>query len=453
MIPRRRGRIRNVIWPATFAAGALALLSCAGPTSREPPAKTVALPPAQPREPAAPETPALPSSLRALPPDADNYFFFDGERFRGSPLAAALDALAESAQDDPFLEAKQKCHFDPAREIDEAALAARFRGSESAVAAIRFRGGPDRAYECLKTLGAHELESGGLEPRPGMLVERAGRFLVAGDPAGVRLAVGRLGPGGRTEVKPKFAKALARYPDAILVGTLSTGSLVPESGFGDALVEITAAPSRFELRAEADTAEPEVARSYAKAFEASGAIAGAQAFLPKIRLWVEGSKMMFELSVDGAANEQATRVGAAAALAVNGVRRYLLRSKEAEAKSALVEIASDLGAYVRALPAAKRRFPASAPPTPKDVPRGVSTAMSPADWQHPTWRAIHYEMNGPVRYSYEIVTAKNGRSAEVRATGDLDGDGVFSHFSLTLTLDKKGDVDTSAPILFDNELE
>jgi hypothetical protein len=46
-------------------------------------------------------------------------------------------------------------------------------------------------------------------------------------------------------------------------------------------------------------------------------------------------------------------------------------------------------------------------------------------------------MDVPQYYQYEVVAAKDGKSAEVIARGDLDGNGKQSRLSLKLTLDAK----------------
>jgi hypothetical protein len=135
------------------------------------------------------------------------------------------------------------------------------------------------------------------------------------------------------------------------------------------------------------------------------------------------------------------------------VRRYLGRAKESEARATVRAISLALTRHLESLPAARRRMPASAPPTPAQVPRGQKSVVPESAWQHPTWKAIGFSIADPVYFSYQIITARGGRRATVRATGDLDGDGIESRYSLELQLDAAGKVVASPELVIENELE
>jgi hypothetical protein len=47
-------------------------------------------------------------------------------------------------------------------------------------------------------------------------------------------------------------------------------------------------------------------------------------------------------------------------------------------------------------------------------------------------------MTEPQYYGYEFVTSKDGKTATVRAHGDLDGNGKESLFELTVKMTKEG---------------
>jgi hypothetical protein len=175
--------------------------------------------------------------------------------------------------------------------------------------------------------------------------------------------------------------------------------------------------------------------------------------LGKHKSWTEGKSLFYEISVDDDLQGQTRVLMALSALGIYGVRHYLARSKEAEARYTVVHIAKLLAEHVRAQPPHRAKLPASAPRTPASVPTGKKTFVDASTWTHPTWKAIGFSMQDPVYYSYEIATAKGGRSATVRATGDLDGDGVLSHYSLSVTLDAKGAVTISPDLLVENALE
>ena len=90
--------------------------------------------------------------------------------------------------------------------------------------------------------------------------------------------------------------------------------------------------------------------------------------------------------------------------------------------------------FVRPLP--KRKL-VSFPPVPKTVPKGVKYQSSASDWR--PWAPLHFSMEVPQYYQYEIKAAKDGQSAEILARGDLNGDGKTSLFKLRLTVERGSD--------------
>jgi hypothetical protein len=100
------------------------------------------------------------------------------------------------------------------------------------------------------------------------------------------------------------------------------------------------------------------------------------------------------------------------------------------------------------------KFPPSAPPTPKDVPKGAKFKPDDKTWSHPTWKLLRFEMTQPMYYSYEVQTAPDGKSCVVRAHGDLNGDGKQSTFEMKLTIDPKtGEVQVPKEMKIVDELE
>jgi hypothetical protein len=139
--------------------------------------------------------------------------------------------------------------------------------------------------------------------------------------------------------------------------------------------------------------------------------------------------------------EQARDIGAMAALAIHGVQRYLLQSKEAEARNSVSFIARAIAAdwereTLPPTPRAKRKL-RSFPPIPQTVPRGTKYESSEKDWA--TWSALKFEIDQPQYYQYEIRAAKDGESADVIARGDLNGDGKTSSFVITIKVRKDAD--------------
>lgn len=154
----------------------------------------------------------------------------------------------------------------------------------------------------------------------------------------------------------------------------------------------------------------------------------------------EGDDVLMTVGTRGNVVEQAKYLGNFAALAMYEMQRYLRNAKAAEARSEAMSIANRIVSAAERS-ADKRKVltcPASAPPVPKDTPKGTAHQTASADWQHASWRAIEYSRDVPQFYSYEIVTAKDKRSCKVIAHGDLDGNGKESRFEVEVKFGKGG---------------
>lgn len=154
---------------------------------------------------------------------------------------------------------------------------------------------------------------------------------------------------------------------------------------------------------------------------------------------IERHGKVFDVSFEsrGTPAQQAGDVGMLVGLAVNGVRKYVVEAKTVEAKATLALIAKSWAVAVNpeAGKAKGLKKLTSLPAVPAEVPRGAKVQTSPADWK--AWAPIAFQIPEPQYYQYEVVAAKDGKSAEVRAKGDLDGDGVTSLYVLKITLDPK----------------
>ena len=75
------------------------------------------------------------------------------------------------------------------------------------------------------------------------------------------------------------------------------------------------------------------------------------------------------------------------------------------------------------------------PAVPAAIPRGAKYQSSADDWK--AWAPIQFKLEAPQYFQYEIVAAKDGKSADVLARGDLDGDGQSSLYRLRIQLDPK----------------
>jgi len=145
-------------------------------------------------------------------------------------------------------------------------------------------------------------------------------------------------------------------------------------------------------------------------------------------------------------------VGVLAALAIYGVRKYVLNAKTAEARNTLGQISKDAStAFSResmagtVLPlgstAAKsnqlcKSAGAGVPTTPATI-KGQKYQSLPSEWNatdtNTGWACLRFSMQDPQYYVYNYVLSGNGATAtdsfDITATGDLDGDAATSVFT------------------------
>jgi len=139
-------------------------------------------------------------------------------------------------------------------------------------------------------------------------------------------------------------------------------------------------------------------------------------------------------------------LGVMAALSIYGVRRYLQSAKTSEVKNNVGEIArAAVAAYEREsteLPAqrgmaAHKLCDSASTPVPRVVPMGKKYQPSPADWEidkatNAGFACLRFSSLSPQYYQYDYKATPTG--FVVTATGDLDGDGVTSTFTLRGTV-------------------
>ena len=143
-------------------------------------------------------------------------------------------------------------------------------------------------------------------------------------------------------------------------------------------------------------------------------------------------------------------VGVLAVLAVYGVRKYLANAKTAEARNSLGQLAKDAATAVErekgttALLAAggvsslMRSFCASAGkiPTAATSISGQKYQSTKEDWNAGDaitgWQCLKFSLEEPqyYQYNYTAVTDANAGGFTAQAYGDLNGDGVFSTFTV-----------------------
>ena len=77
-------------------------------------------------------------------------------------------------------------------------------------------------------------------------------------------------------------------------------------------------------------------------------------------------------------------------------------------------------------------------PTPDCCEQGGVCAEDPARWATPGWQALGFSIDDDHRFSYAYVPDPSGRSAIVRAVGDLDCDDVTSLYEVEIKIDAGG---------------
>jgi len=146
-------------------------------------------------------------------------------------------------------------------------------------------------------------------------------------------------------------------------------------------------------------------------------------------------------------------IGVLAAMAIYGVRRYLLNSKTAEARSAIGRIAKDAtAAFERERTASTLLQPGEAsekashrvcesaddkvPATAAEI-QGKKYQSAASEWKAGTqdkgWQCLKFSMTEPQYYMYGYQAADVGTGDDTfsaTAEGDLDGNGTTSLFRL-----------------------
>jgi type IV pilus assembly protein PilA len=184
-----------------------------------------------------------------------------------------------------------------------------------------------------------------------------------------------------------------------------------------------------KLRAQASAEAPEQTRAMVtKLFDA-------------VSVHRSGKQVDLAFEVKGGPEAQAAAVGTVASLGIYGVRKYIAQAKTAEARNTLGQIGKDYAVYLYedgTAPKPGARKPkklVSLPPVPATIPRGTKYQSSPDDWK--AWDLLKFSFAEPQYFQYEVVAAKDGKTAIIYARGDLDGDGTASEFRLPISVDPK----------------
>lgn len=208
-------------------------------------------------------------------------------------------------------------------------------------------------------------------------------------------------------------------------------------------------PARFRLALEVDVNDDNVAamvdykskqlRDEARKF------AGQRTDLPLAKLvdavdvQRQGKHFTGTFELRDSVESQAHDLGVLVGLSVYGVRRYIQNAKTAEVRNTLgaIVLAFDASLHEPKEPGKKPALSKliSLPAVPSTIPRGVKYQASADDWK--AWAPIRFSMADPQYFQYEVLAAKDGKSAEIIGRGDLDGNGKSSVYRLKVVLDTK----------------
>jgi hypothetical protein len=114
-------------------------------------------------------------------------------------------------------------------------------------------------------------------------------------------------------------------------------------------------------------------------------------------------------------------------------KRSCQAKQEAREAPDLVSVIADRVSLAVASTGKVPPLPAGPTPVPSCCEQGGTCAADPTIWQAPGWRALQFSVDGAFRYTYQYLPDPSGLAATVRATGDLDCDGVQAIYELQLT--------------------
>lgn len=168
-------------------------------------------------------------------------------------------------------------------------------------------------------------------------------------------------------------------------------------------------------------------------------------------------------------------VGVLAALAIYGVRRYILNAKTAEARNSIGQMAKDAStAYNREGMAGTVLGmgtstgvsnhlcgSATSVPSTKDDIKGQKYQSKPTEWQsgdqNNGWQCLRFSMQDPQYFMYKYTSTGSAGAVndtfDAEADGDLDGDGTTSAFELKgqIQSDSNNLVVTIAPNIIETQ--
>lgn len=420
---------------SSFALLTLTVVACGGATK----------PPASP-DGAAPKTAAATAARSARVPSAEiaRYIPYDQFAFAlyadlggllHTELGNAIVPAALSIAGTSLTTEQQRCIEGATANVKDGVLAA--NANDDAIMVLRY---DDQAFDVAPCFIA-----GSGKP---MQLEGAARAFSAGEGI-VALVPGALIAGEKEQVKA----ALATHKPAVLPPDIKLGQdeYLVWSGKFDAQTSahgsLLETSKRFRIALDADVpaADAEEAERDFKGIKESGTLPGMDAesakvfagLLKSFTLTRAGGHLSGAFELNEPVQDQARDIGTVASLATYGVRKYMQNAKIAEARIATLQIAKSYAGYLgesASKPGAKLKL-VSFPAVPKKIPSGAKYQTQPSEWK--AWEPLHFAFTDPQYYQYEVRAAKDGKSADIIARGDLNGDGKSSEFRLHLALDKE----------------
>lgn len=250
--------------------------------------------------------------------------------------------------------------------------------------------------------------------------------------------------GSKELVTKALARSRSEWPSALDLGKDQYFSLELRGSEKEGLVAghavVEAAPDHAGLNAEMELTSDEVAQSVEAGYAAmqKGLLGEVPSDMSgAFTLKRTGKHLTVALRVSGAPKDQAKQIGDLAAMAQASLRKYLVRTKQAEVRNTLGFLGKNLvewwesdqqkDAKGKAIPRDKRKL-VSFPAVPKTVPKGEKYQSTKADWE--PWQTLNFAYDMPQYFQYEIRASKDGKSAEIIGRGDLNGDGKTSLFTI-----------------------
>ena len=131
-------------------------------------------------------------------------------------------------------------------------------------------------------------------------------------------------------------------------------------------------------------------------------------------------------------------IGLCAIATCPAAKRSCTAKNRAQEAEELVEYLADRVGVGIAVTGRVPAVAAGPTPVPACCDQGGTCAADPAIWAVPGWQALAFSIDDDYRYTYSYVPDPGGRSAIVRAVGDVDCDGESSLYEVEIRIDGGG---------------